>query len=182
MSQFQFLIGDWDYVGTSIQSDGSGQSEYRGFQRCEYHFGGRMILETSYRYFPTGEVNLMWTNLRTYSVDTKRWESAGQPVGGPGRFVDTSAKLVDGEMWGAGKIIVASWLPFGLPMRTRFFDSQRTATAGKRRYGSSVGERHPVFALSEASPDAARPFDVHPSTDTTGFKSSCDTDPVLECS
>lgn len=126
-SQFGFLIGEWDYIGYFFNFNGSVKQEYTGFQEGEYTFDERMIVEKYYRYKPNGKVDSMGTIAHTYSIENKHWVSSSQPAYGFGLLSNSSSTWVNGEMKESGKVTVASWLPFKLSYKSRFFEISKNS-------------------------------------------------------
>ena len=74
--QFDFLIGIWEFEGSSLLPDGN-KLNYSGIWKAHYINEKRMIVDDFKMLSPDGAELSSYVTLRTYSPISKRWELSG---------------------------------------------------------------------------------------------------------
>ncbi len=73
-AQFNFILGEWNTTLAIFDAAGEVVFTGAGFWRGESIDGGRMIMDEYIRYLPDGSQVHGGRTLRTYSIETQRWE------------------------------------------------------------------------------------------------------------
>ena len=74
MQQFAFLLGEWATKQRAYDLEGNIINEASGHWRAKSLVGGRLIMDDFESTLPNGETFSGGTTLRTYSLETERWE------------------------------------------------------------------------------------------------------------
>lgn len=98
MSQYEFLIGDWDCELRVHPPGAAPPVILRGEWHAKWVHGRRMLVDDISIFLPSGEEALGWLNLRTYSEETGCWEISGHRALAPSSGAITHGHWRDGEM------------------------------------------------------------------------------------
>lgn len=123
--QFDFLIGEWDVLGTRYREDGTELPQFRANWHARHLDGGRMVMDDFKTLAPDGrEISYMVT-LRTYCEATRRWELTGLAAHQPAWNAQWSGQWEEGEM----RLEARGYTPAGTSIRNRirFFDIEQNA-------------------------------------------------------
>lgn len=113
--QFDFLIGDWDVQATKFDPDGATLARYRATWCAKYLNDGRMLMDNFQALAPDGRPISAFVTLRTYSMESRRWEMAGLGAMQTAAAVEWYGTWTDGEM----HVIASGEDPSGRLVQTR---------------------------------------------------------------
>ena len=118
--QFDFLVGDWHVHATRFNADGTTLAQYLASWSARYLNAGRMLIDDFKALAPDGGPLSSFVTLRTYSVESRRWEMVGLAAMQPAGRMEWHGTWVNGEM----QIFAAGLDPSGREVQTRirFFD------------------------------------------------------------
>ncbi|MBI1890590.1 MAG: hypothetical protein HYS18_08090 [Burkholderiales bacterium] len=96
--QFDFLIGDWDVIGSRYKENGDVLMQYMAMWSARYLNQGRIVMDDFKAYAPTGQEISSMVTLRTYCETTRRWEITGLAAHQPAWNAEWHGQWLDGEM------------------------------------------------------------------------------------
>lgn len=118
--QFAFLVGDWRVQAMRFKHDGAILAQYEATWSARYLNQGRMLMDDFKALAPDGQPTSSFVTLRTYSVESRRWEMAGLAAMQPAARMEWHGTWAHGEM----QIFAVGADPSGREVQTkiRFYD------------------------------------------------------------
>ena len=123
MKEFHFLIGSWSARRKSYSPEGTLLADHPGRLTARYINDGRMIFDDFTKFTEDGEVISYATTVRTFCVETNRWEMQFMFSLQHVHTQSFRGQFIDGE--GHFDAIVSATPENAIMAKVRFYDIQK---------------------------------------------------------
>jgi hypothetical protein len=99
LSQFHFLIGQFDIVGSQWSGEDWGPRGRPSYWEGEYILGGFAVADYYYNQPPEADAPGRGVNIRAYNPETGIWTMSWMHTNNPRKVLLLEAEEIDGLMW-----------------------------------------------------------------------------------